>query len=85
MENFVIAFCKQYEPRWRPTERRSWSGSKLFDTLMVIPGGLFVKDLIMKKSADENRNMNNSLACKQIRTGRLQKNVLLNYTEFFSH
>ena len=38
-----IAFCKQLEPRWRPTEGRSWSGSKLFDTPMVVLGGLFVK------------------------------------------
>ena len=38
-----IAFCKQFEPKWRPTECRFWSGSKLFDTLMVVLGDLFVK------------------------------------------
>ena len=38
-----IAFCKQFEPRWRPTECRSWSGSKLFDIPMVVMGGLFLK------------------------------------------
>ena len=32
---------------------------------------------------DENKNMNNSLACKKISTGRLQNNVLLNNTELF--
>ena len=28
-------FCKQFVPRPGPTESRAWSGSKLFDTLMV--------------------------------------------------
>ena len=80
-----IAFCKQFEPRWRPTECQSWSGSKLFDTPMVVPGGLFVKTLFWRKSADQNKNMNNSLACKKISTGRLQKNVSLNTSEVFSY
>ena len=36
-------------------------------------------------SADENKNMNNFLACKQISTGRLQNNVSLNNSEIFSY
>ena len=35
--------------------------------------------------ADDNKNMNNSLACKYISTGRLQKNVVLNNSERFSY
>ena len=35
--------CKQFGTRSGPTERRSWSGSKLFDTLMV-----FLEDLLEK-------------------------------------
>ena len=52
---------------------------------MVVLGGLFLKNLILKKSADENKNMNNSLACKKISTGRLQNNVSFNNSEIFSY
>ena len=38
----------------------------------------------LRKSADENKNMNNSLACKYISTGRLQNNVSFNNSEIFS-
>ena len=68
-----IAFCKQFEPRWRPTECRFWSRSKLFDSPMVVLCGLFVKTKYWRKSPDENKSMNNSLACKSVSTGRLQK------------
>ena len=35
--------CKQFELRSGPTESRSWSGSKLFDTKMVFLKELFEK------------------------------------------
>ena len=35
--------CKQFEPRSGPTERRSWSGSKLFNTLIVFLNEFFEK------------------------------------------
>ena len=52
---------------------------------MVVQGGLILKNYFWRKSADENKNMNNSLACKQISTGRLQKNVSFTNSEIFSY
>ena len=52
---------------------------------MVVLGGLFLKIKFWRKSADENKNMNNSLACKYISTGRLQNNVSFNNREIFSY
>ena len=39
-------FCKQCGPRSGPTKRRAWSGTKLFDTLMVLLKE-FLKKLIL--------------------------------------
>ena len=52
---------------------------------MVVFGGLFLEIQFWRKSADENKNMNNSLACKYISTGRLQNNVLFNNSEIISY
>ena len=51
---------------------------------MVVLGGLFLKTLFWRNSADEIKNMNNSLACKYISTGRLQNKVSFNNSEIFS-
>ena len=45
--------CKQFGSRSGQTERRSWSGSKPFDTLLV-----FLKDFFEKESADDNTTDN---------------------------
>ena len=45
----------------------------------------FKKTYFRRKSADEHKNMNNSLACKYISTGRLQNNVSFNNSEIFSY
>ena len=50
--------CKQFGPRSGPTKRRSWSGSKLFDALMVFLKEIFEKDNY-EKSADDNKSMKN--------------------------
>ena len=52
---------------------------------MVVLGGLFLKTWFWRKTADENKNMNYSLACKYISTGRLQNNVSFNKSEIFSY
>ena len=54
--------CKQFGPRSGSTERRSWSGSKLFDILVMFLEEFF-KTLILKKSADSNKSMKNYSAC----------------------
>ena len=45
--------CKQFGSRSRLTDCRSWSGSKLFDTLIVF----------LRKLGEDNQNMNNYPAC----------------------
>ena len=52
--------CKQFEPRSGPTKCRAWSGTKLFDTLMVFLKEYFWKSWFWKKSADDKK------ACKII-------------------
>ena len=44
-------FCKQFRPRSGQTKCRSWSGSKLFDTLIVFLKELFEKVVILKKKS----------------------------------
>ena len=56
----------------------------MFDTLMVVFKNLILKK-VSRKSADENKNMNNSLACKYISRGRLQTYVSFNNSEIFSY
>ena len=41
---------KQFGPRSGPTNRRAWSGSKLFDILMV-----FLKEFFQKVNFEKNR------------------------------
>ena len=57
--------CKQSGPRSGPTKRQAWSGSKLFDTLMV-----FLKDLFEKVNFQNNPQMTKSMqnypACKEL-------------------
>ena len=45
----VNNFCKQFGPRSGPTKRRTWSGSKPCDTLMVFLKYFFSKNLTLKK------------------------------------
>ena len=49
------SFCKQSGPRSGPKKCRVWSGSKLFDILMVFMKEFFRKTWFWKKSAD-NKN-----------------------------
>ena len=42
--------CKQFGPRSSPTKHRVWSGSKLFDTLMV-----FLKEFFKKVNFEKNK------------------------------
>ena len=49
--------CTQFGPRSGPTERRVWSGSKLFDTVVVVIKDFFEKTYFEKKSADDNESM----------------------------
>ena len=53
----VDNFCTHFGPRSGPTWCRAWSGSKLFDTLMV-----FLKKVILKKISNAKFNFNPSLA-----------------------
>ena len=46
-------FCEQFGPRSGPTKCRAWSGSNLFDTLMVFLKEFFKKLDFEKKSADD--------------------------------
>ena len=46
--------CKQFGPRSGPTELRSWSGSKPFDTLIEFLKEFFEKVNFEKKVADDN-------------------------------
>ena len=43
-------FYKQFGTRSGPTKRRAWSGSKLYDTLMI-----FLKDFIEKVDFEKNQ------------------------------
>ena len=56
----------QDRPRTGPTESRSWSGSKLFDTLIVFLKEFFEKDHFEKKSADD-KSLKNYPACNELR------------------
>ena len=58
---------KQFGPGSGPTKRRSWSGFKPFDTLIEILKGFFLKSLFRKKSADDNKSMNNYRKFKELR------------------
>ena len=48
-------FGKQFGPRSGPTNRRAWSGSKLFDILMVFLKEFFQKVNFEKKTADDKK------------------------------
>ena len=50
--------CKQFGPRSGQTIGQAWSGSKLFDTLMVFSKEYFEKDDFEKKSADDKKMEN---------------------------
>ena len=63
---FADNLCKQFGPKSGPTECRSWPGSKPFDTLIVFLKGFFVKKLILKKSADGDKNMKNYPECPEL-------------------
>ena len=46
----AVNLGKQFGPRSGPTNRRAWSGSKLFDILMV-----FLKEFFQKVNFEKNR------------------------------
>ena len=48
--------CKQFGPRLGPTKCRAWSGSKLFDTLMVFPTEFFQKVDFEKNRQTTNKH-----------------------------
>ena len=50
--------CKQFESKSRPTERRSWPGFKLFDTLIMFLKEFFEKIIFEKKTADDKSMKN---------------------------
>ena len=56
--------CKQFGHRSGLTECRSWSGSKLFDTLIVLLKEFFEKGNFEKKSAGKYKSMKNYPACR---------------------
>ena len=49
----VDNLCKQFGPRSGPQISQAWSGSKLFNTMMVSLKELFKKDNFWKKSTDD--------------------------------
>ena len=58
--------CKQFGPRSGPTECRSWSGSKLFDTLIVFLKEFFEKVDFEKNQQTTTKNHENYPACKDL-------------------
>ena len=48
--SFADNFCKQFGTRPGPTERQAWSGSKLFDTLIV-----FLKESLVKNNLEKQK------------------------------
>ena len=59
-----IAFLQTVWTQMKTNRTSVWSGSKLLDSPMSVLGGLFVITEFWRKSADENKNMKYSLACK---------------------
>ena len=55
--------CKQFGPRSGPTKCRAWSGSKLFDTLMVFIKEFFIK-VDFEKISRRQKSMQNIPACR---------------------
>ena len=68
---FVVCWydnvCKQFRPRSGPTEYRSWSGSKSFDTLIEFLNE-FSEKVDFKKISADNKSIKNYPACKQFGT-----------------
>ena len=60
----LLIFCKELGPRSGQTKCWSWSGSILFDTLIV-----FLKffSSFWKKSADDKKIVKNCSACKELK------------------
>ena len=52
----TVNLGKQFGPRSGPTNLRAWSGSKLFDILMVFLEEVFSKGQFWKKSADNKKH-----------------------------
>ena len=55
----------QFEPKTGPAKRRSWSGSKPFDTLIVFLKENIEKNDLKQKSADDDKSINKYTACKE--------------------
>ena len=64
----LLSFDNLYKksgPRSGPTKCRAWSGSKLFDTLMVFLKEFKKKQILKKKSADDKK-WKDFPACKEL-------------------
>ena len=58
----ITLVCKHFGPRSGPTERRSWSGSKLFDTLIAMIG----KVNFSKSGKRQQKSMQHCPECKEL-------------------
>ena len=70
------SLCKQFAPRPGSTKHLAWSGSKLFDTLMV-----FLKELLEK--IDFEKNQQTTKIMKNYPGGKELINVLLKMLQIF--
>ena len=64
--SFADNLCKHFGSRSGPTKSRAWSGSKLFDTLMVFLKD-FSKKLKKKKIHRWQKSMENYPTCKEVK------------------
>ena len=95
MATFVICWynlCKQFGSRSGPTKCRAWSGSKLFDTLIIFLKDFFEK-IYLKKAKNKNnkkhrhwKGMQNYPACKELKlkSAAYSKSLKILYREIFS-
>ena len=60
----LIDLYEQFGPRSGPTKRRAWSGSKLFDSLMVFLKEFFEKDDFEKKNQQTTEKKHAKLPSK---------------------
>ena len=58
--------CKQFGPRSGPTKCRAWSGSNLFDILIVLQKEFFENVNFEKKISRRQKCMQNYPACKEL-------------------
>ena len=65
-------FCKQFGPRSGPTKRRAWSGSKLFDTLIVFLKEFFeIVNFEKNQQTTKKKHETEYPACKELNSLRV--------------